>query len=64
MAYLVSLSYPCQLCKRPATKRLFNAVNASLGVYCNQCAQRELRAMQAREAKQFADALPRWGMGR
>lgn len=63
MAYLTSLAVVCANCNRPATQRLFNAVNVPVGAYCSPCAQRELRAQLAKEAKQHADQseyLLRW----
>ncbi len=44
-AYAVSLNHPCGDCRAPATKEVFNARNASLGYFCDRCAERLVRKL-------------------
>lgn len=58
-AYILPIHRPKCPCGKRATHSVFNSTNSCIGVRCAPCARRDLKTLQAAEAKGSTDPAPR-----
>jgi hypothetical protein len=60
MAYKVEITPPrCQTCGGGAKQTVYNSRNASVGEFCNPCANRKVKELEAAENARGAGDDPR-----